>query len=61
MKRNWELVFLDILFVCFFAYGIYRYVYETNNRVLVLRLSLLLFAYVAYDHYKLYKNQKRIY
>jgi hypothetical protein len=61
MKRNWELIFLDILLICFFAYGIYRYVYETNYRVLVLRLSLLLFAYAAYEHYKLYKNQKRIY
>jgi hypothetical protein len=61
MKRNWELILLDILFICFFAYGIYRYVYETNYRVLVLRLSLFLFAYIAYEHYKLYKNQKRIF
>ncbi len=61
MKKNWALVFLDILFLCMFAYGIFRYVYESNYRVLTLRLSLLLFAYVTYEHYKLYKNQKRIF
>jgi hypothetical protein len=61
MKRNWELLFLDVLLFGLLVYGIYRYVYTTNYRVLVLRLSMLLFAYVAYEHYKLYKNQKRIY
>ena len=61
MKRNLELLFLDILFVILIVYGIYRYMYETNNRVIVLRLSLLLFAYITYEHYKLFKNQKRIY
>ena len=61
MKRNLELLFLDILFVILFVYGIYRYMYETNNRVIVLRLSLLLFAYITYEHYRLFINQKRIY
>jgi hypothetical protein len=57
MKINLQLIFLDILFIGLFAYGIYRYVYEVSNRVLVLRLSLLLFAYVGYEHYKIYKNR----
>ena len=61
MKRNLELLFLDILFVIIIVYGIYRYMYETNNRVIVLRLSLLLFAYITYEHYRLFINQKRIY
>lgn len=59
MKRNLELIFLDILFLCLFTYGIYRYVYVVSNRVLVLRLSLLVFVYVAYEHYKLYKKEKK--
>jgi formate/nitrite transporter FocA (FNT family) len=61
MKRNWGLIFLDILFICLFVYGIYRYTYTANNRVLVIRISMFLFAYIGYEHYKLYKNQKRVY
>jgi uncharacterized membrane protein len=61
MKRNWEQVFLDILFICLLVYGAYRYVYAVNTRGLVIWFSLLLFPYLAYEHYKLYQNQKRLY
>ncbi len=61
MKRNWELLFFDGLFLVSFSYGIYRYVYGTSYRLLIIGLSLSIFTYVAYEHYKLYKNHKRIY
>ena len=63
MKRkiNRELILLDILFISLFAYGAYRYVYEVNHRGLLIWLSLLIFPYVAREHYKLYKNRKKIY
>ena len=63
MKKpiNLELILLDILFLCLLAYGAYTYIYETNNRVLLIRLSFLLFPFIAYEHYKLYKKLRRFY